>query len=138
MAKIPLSQDIAKMSDSGQACENKMADIYQAFASAVVDRASILVKTQLEPEDVNINEGKLSLAWSDKAKTFDAVALRAACRCASCISEHTGERLIDDDKIDKAIQIEKVDKMGRYGLKVTFSDGHNTGIYTYSRLKELV
>ena len=33
--------------------------------------------------------------------------------------------------------VEKADKMGRYGLKVTFSDGHNTGIYTYNRLKEL-
>ena len=27
--------------------------------------------------------------------------------------------------------------MGRYGLAVAFSDGHNTGIYIFERLREL-
>ena len=37
----------------------------------------------------------------------------------------------------KEVSIEKLEAAGNYGLKIYFSDGHSTGIYTWNYLYEL-
>ena len=35
------------------------------------------------------------------------------------------------------ISVTKADPVGRYAVRITFSDGHNTGLYTWKLLREL-
>ncbi|HPI32166.1 MAG TPA: DUF971 domain-containing protein, partial [candidate division Zixibacteria bacterium] len=51
--------------------------------------------------------------------------------------EDTGERTLDRRKVPLDIAIRDVKPVGRYGLSLRFSDGHDTGIYTFSRLHTL-
>lgn len=71
------------------------------------------------------------------SKNFPARELRLQCKCAMCISETSGKSLVNPASIPSNIKILTAAEMGRYGLKIAFSDGHNTGIYTFKRLLEL-
>ena len=35
------------------------------------------------------------------------------------------------------VSVTKADPVGRYAVRITFSDGHNTGLYTWKLLREL-
>ena len=63
--------------------------------------------------------------------------LRIACPCASCRDEMTGERILDPSKVPEDVFPVNLSSVGNYGLKVRWSDGHDTGIYSFDRLREL-
>ena len=60
--------------------------------------------------------------------------LRAACRCADCRRER-----IDRDAVPDTgdTTIAEVRLVGDHALNITFSDGHDRGIYPWSYLREL-
>jgi DUF971 family protein len=57
--------------------------------------------------------------------------------CARCVDEITGERIVDIEGIDPAIAIRDLALVGNYALKIHWSDGHNTGLYTWDHLRRL-
>lgn len=65
--------------------------------------------------------------------------LRAACRCALCIDEMTGEVKIDCDAIrrDTSLRVTGVEPRGNYAASVTFSDGHQS-LIALRALEQLV
>jgi len=65
---------------------------------------------------------------------YPARALRLACGCALCVEEMSGRRLLDAATIPADIRPLSVALVGAYGLKIRWSDGHDTGIYTFERL----
>jgi ATP-binding protein involved in chromosome partitioning len=65
---------------------------------------------------------------------YPARALRLACGCAACVDEMTSRPLLDPATIPPDIRPASVALVGTYGLRVQWSDGHSTGIYTYERL----
>jgi ATP-binding protein involved in chromosome partitioning len=65
---------------------------------------------------------------------FPARELRLACGCAMCREEMTGRRLLDPESVPEDIRPVSVALVGAYGLRVHWSDGHGTGIYTFERL----
>lgn len=84
------------------------------------------------------NEREISIAWSDDAVTnYDAAQLRRACPCASCVNEWTGEKILKDEHISNETSFSNVSLVGRYALNFKFSDGHETGIYTFPYLRKL-
>lgn len=84
------------------------------------------------------SEQKLLVAWADGLQSqLPLVPLRAQCMCARCVDEITGERIVELDGIDPAIQIDALQLVGNYALKITWSDGHNTGLYTWPHLRRL-
>ena len=84
----------------------------------------------IQPKKIfRTKDGRLGFEWNDGS--------RLACPCALCVDEHTGEKLLDDSTIPCDIQLQKVQSIGRYAAGLTFSDGHNSGIYPYDKLKEL-
>ena len=40
-------------------------------------------------------------------------------------------------EIPKDVQPVEIEPIGRYGLKFTWTDGHNLGIYTFEHLRKL-
>jgi DUF971 family protein len=93
----------------------------------------------LEPvQIVEESESEVSIKWSDDAEThYTAVQLRRSCPCAGCINEWTGEKMLDDKNIPDDISFNHISIVGRYALNFHFSDGHDTGIFSFAYLRKL-
>ena len=92
-------------------------------------------KTQ--PRDI-VYQNDLTIEWRDGVTShFPFFALRDACPCAQCIDEMSGEKVLNPATIPADIHIKNAEYVGNYGLKVTWSDGHDTGIYHFKFLREL-
>lgn len=65
---------------------------------------------------------------------FESRGLRLACPCAGCVEEMTGRPLLDPDSVPAGVRPVQLSLVGTYGLRVAWSDGHGTGIYTFARL----
>jgi DUF971 family protein len=84
------------------------------------------------------SETQISIEWSDGRKdVLQAAVLRRRCPCASCIDEWTGQKRLVDSSVPDDLRITDLSLVGRYALNVTFSDGHNTGLYTFETLRDI-
>lgn len=82
--------------------------------------------------------GILEIIWSGgRVCRVPFKALREECPCAVCVSEFTGERLLDPDSVPGDITPISLAFVGNYALKVTWSDGHATGLYTWAQLERI-
>lgn len=82
--------------------------------------------------------GLMELEWSNGSKfELPFKYLRGECPCAACIDEWTGQRILDLDTIPETIQPEQMTPSGNYALKFVWSDGHNSGLYTWDHLYEV-
>lgn len=93
----------------------------------------------IEPTQiVEESDSKVSIRWSDDAETkYNAVQLRRACPCAGCINEWTGEKQLDDSQIPDDLAFRHISIVGRYALNFHFTDGHDTGIFSFAFLRKL-
>ncbi|MCA9053920.1 MAG: DUF971 domain-containing protein [Planctomycetaceae bacterium] len=83
-------------------------------------------------------ESVLEVVWiGGGVDRFPFRDLRIACPCAACINEFTGERILDPQSGPQDVRPVGVDFAGNYGLKVVWSEGHNSGIYTWDHLHRL-
>jgi DUF971 family protein len=64
-------------------------------------------------------------------------ALRLACQCAGCVDEFTRAPLLNPATVSEDITISAMDLVGNYAIRFTFSDGHDTGIYSWDRMVQL-
>ncbi|MCH8027293.1 MAG: DUF971 domain-containing protein [candidate division Zixibacteria bacterium] len=84
------------------------------------------------------SENNLIMTWPDGHQSkHSGYYLRLNCACAQCVDEDSGRKLIDSKKVPLDIKATSVSPVGRYGLAVAFSDGHNTGIFAFNRLRNL-
>jgi DUF971 family protein len=63
--------------------------------------------------------------------------LRGECPCAACVNEFTGEKMINPDDIPDDIKPVGMEYSGNYAVKVRWSDGHDTGLFTFERLEQI-
>jgi ATP-binding protein involved in chromosome partitioning len=81
---------------------------------------------------------ELAITWRDGRESVYAVReLRLACGCASCVDEWTGAERLDPASVPEDVHPLRIAAVGRYGIQIHWSDGHETGIYPYRRLREL-
>ena len=66
---------------------------------------------------------------------YPARPLRLACPCAGCVEEMSGRPLLDPAAVSAEIRPVTLALVGGYGLRIQWSDGHGTGIYTFERLR---
>ena len=80
----------------------------------------------------------LAIRWSDGAETrLDVRALRLACGCAVCVDEWSGEGRLDPAAVPDDVHPLRIQPVGRYAIQIAWSDGHDSGIYPFARLREL-
>jgi ATP-binding protein involved in chromosome partitioning len=89
------------------------------------------------PVSITRRDDGLLIDWDGAGHRalFPARELRLACACAECVEEMSGRPLLHPGRVPADIRPLRVDLVGGYGLKITWSDGHNTGIYTFERLR---
>jgi ATP-binding protein involved in chromosome partitioning len=81
---------------------------------------------------------ELSIRWADgQAFLYPVRALRLACGCAHCVDEWTGEYQLDPATVPQDVHPIRMESVGRYAVQIHWSDGHDTGIYTFERLRAL-
>jgi DUF971 family protein len=93
----------------------------------------------IEPREIS-QEGNslLRITWADdRICAYQAARLRRACPCAQCVNEWTGERTLKPEMISDEVEIGEVSIVGRYALNFRWSDGHETGIYSFQYLRDL-
>ena len=84
------------------------------------------------------NDSEVSIKWSDDLETrYNASGLRRSCPCAGCVNEWTGEKMLEDTNVPDDISFGHVSIVGRYALNFHFSDGHDTGIFSFAYLRKL-
>jgi DUF971 family protein len=87
------------------------------------------------PQEITSDSDNLFVQWKDGFKSaYNLVDLRKKCPCATCRGGHGGKVGATTGHI-QAIKLVSWKKVGRYALNFTWSDNHDTGIYTYDNLR---
>lgn len=93
----------------------------------------------IEPTQIiEESDSEITINWSDdRVSTHNAYDLRRACPCAGCIDEWTGEKRLREESVPADINFTHITVVGRYALNFHFSDGHDTGIFSFKYLREI-
>ncbi len=90
------------------------------------------------PERIHRGDREIVVTWDGShVSRFPARELRLACPCATCRDEFTSSVLLDPASVPQDIRALQVWLVGNYAIKIRWSDGHDTGIYTYEYLLQL-
>jgi DUF971 family protein len=106
-------------------------------AMGLLDRIRIRPPPAAPPEAIDLNErGEFEIAWpGGRVAIVPGFTLRDLCPCAACIEEGTGKKILDPSTIPLDIRAERIDPVGSYAIQVHWSDGHDTGLYTWDLLR---
>lgn len=87
------------------------------------------------PRDIQATATHLTVVWEDGHESrYSFRALRAYCPCAAC-KLRTPDELLRETAED--IQPMGAEDVGRYAVRIAWSDGHDTGIYSWEYLRSL-
>lgn len=144
LARIPLNSSIAAAMDAGEPiAEGEIGDVFKALAGEAMARASATALGEAlnpaAPQELAVAaSGAVQVKWRDGAEqVIPAHTLRSECPCASCVDEFSGEKLLQPEQISTDIVVASTANIGRYAVRFDFSDGHNTGIYEFARLRAI-
>lgn len=96
--------------------------------------------TDFFPESLELtdDDSVLQIKWEDgHLSRLRLDVLRAECPCASCKGHHPSQSLNLKPEQFAEIRITDLAPVGRYAYSISWSDGHNTGIYTLKSLREM-
>jgi DUF971 family protein len=104
-----------------------------------MSNAAIQERLAIEPREIMQEGGAgLRITWADeRVCQFRAPELRRACPCAQCVNEWTGQRTLKPEAVSEEIEIKDLSIVGRYALNFIWTDGHETGIYSFRYLRDL-
>lgn len=93
----------------------------------------------LKPKIVKrISPVQTDIVWNDgHLSSYPSWYLRENCQCSACVEEFTGRRKIVHGDIPATVERVNVSTVGNYALQFGWSDGHDTGIYTFDYLRQL-
>lgn len=87
------------------------------------------------PQGIHRSDDGLTITWGpEHVAHWPARTLRLACHCAVCRDEMTGRPLLDPLTVPEDVAPLAVELVGGYAIRIQWSDGHATGIYTFEQL----
>lgn len=143
LGALPLDKDLMASSDTGipvavRAPESAAARRFSDLARALEEQIAVLAEKSAQAPKVHLTDSGVQILWPEGlAQQLDPYTLRSQCGCALCVDENSGMRLLDPKTIPLDIRILGMELVGRYGIAPRFSDGHNSGIFTFEKLKAL-
>jgi DUF971 family protein len=102
-----------------------------------------------EPEHIAISKSKgIKIDWLDRHHSeYPLAYLRDECPCATCTGAHgTTPQKTEYSKPQPAspfkmytptLRMLNVEQVGGYAIRIDWSDGHNTGIYSFDHLRRI-
>ncbi|MFN3868943.1 MAG: P-loop NTPase [Hyphomicrobiaceae bacterium] len=138
---VPLHMDIRELSDAGTPVtalkpESQEAAIYRDLAEKVWDEMLGLRKVDVPVMQVAPTRDSLKVTFKD-GYSYDLPAeyLRVLSPSAEVQGHSAEQRVTVPGK--RNVKIQALKPVGKYAAKITFDDGHDTGLYTWSYLLEL-
>ena len=148
LGSVPLDPETVLGGDAGEPVvtrspEAPAARAFRQVAGELARQAAIVSAGMAEatsrPETIEpLGPAALKITWDDAhVSTYAYRSLRLACPCALCVDEWTGARRLDPASVPGDVHAVSSGTIGRYALNFRWSDGHDSGIYTYGRLRSL-
>lgn len=84
----------------------------------------------------------LAIKWDDDTESFiEYEKLRTLCPCAHCAGETDVFGIVykgpNETLTQQAFKLINVIKVGHYAIRITWGDGHSTGLFSYDYLRKL-
>ncbi len=91
----------------------------------------------MQPTEIRLRASKdvLDIGWSDRRAALPAEYLRVESPSAEVKGHGAGQGRLISGK--RNVTITGLEPVGAYAVKIVFSDGHSTGLYTWNYLREL-
>jgi ATP-binding protein involved in chromosome partitioning len=148
LGEVPLNPELVQSGDagtpvtahgdatsSGRAFLEIAGKLAQQISIVTLGSAGEFHPTEFATDDANY---RLKLTWNDgRVSDYRYVDLRNACPCAACVDEWTGKRRALPLAPSADLRPLAINPVGRYAVQINWSDGHNTGLYSHSRLREM-
>jgi len=84
------------------------------------------------------DDAVLRVTFSDDVvREYPAAFLRGFCPCARCQGHGAGPATYCVPQGAAATRVEDVTPVGNYAMCIVWGDGHDTGIYSFSLLREM-
>jgi DUF971 family protein len=101
-----------------------------------LDRLSLKKQDVEPPETIDVADDGVRIRWPGGTEvTVPNARLRDLCPCAGCVEEGTGKKILDPATIPADIHPLSLEAVGNYALRIRWSDGHDTGIYSWETLR---
>ncbi len=100
-------------------------------------------KYQISKITVNPEIQELQIDWGDGHRSrFPMEGLRRSCPCVKCQGGHDQMGKAVDPEIFKEPPtrrwgIRGISQVGNYAIQISWSDGHQNGIYRFERLRDM-
>lgn len=94
---------------------------------------------RLSPVELRAPRGakSLEIEWADGTTlTYRHALLRGFCPCAHC-QGHQGPIGWTATATDEDLDVLEIEEVGNYAIRLVFADGHSTGIYSFTHLRQL-
>jgi DUF971 family protein len=97
------------------------------------------MKRNISINDIKqIDNHHFQIVWNDGTTGLYRLSdLQKNCPCAGCVDEFTGQRIAPSQSVDENVRAINIQSVGRYALKIKFTSGCSTGIYSYQTLKSM-
>lgn len=108
-----------------------------AILSRPFPRSSAIVSDP-HPTDITLHQASrlLEVAFDDGSRfELPCEYLRVNSPSAEVQGHGPGQRVLQTGKRD--VNITAIDPVGHYAVRLVFDDGHDTGLYTWTKLHEL-
>jgi len=132
LAELPLNPQMAKKVSEAAGDKDISNMVDSVMRSLGMQSSEQLVRPELSTSDKTID-----ITWSDGREwKIPHRQLRLACPCASCVDEYTGEKILRPESVPEDIKAESLTLLGNYAVVIKWSDGHDSGIYSYKTLEK--
>jgi DUF971 family protein len=138
IVSLPLLEEVSQCGDSGKPYvlsypDSETSKAFVDLAAGIIAETDLLAKSgKYNTPTIAYDEtsGNVLIDGQKKIKAFD---LRCNCKCAVCVEEMTGKKLLNDNMVPRTVSPRGFSPIGRYALSVDWSDGHKS-LYPYRQL----
>ena len=96
---------------------------------------------KVQPTRIERGDTSLTIQWKDSYQSeLSYRRLRQKCPCAYCDANRSGKdpfHILPTADFFEKLHLVDIQRVGRYAVRLVWSDGHRTGIYTFEFLREL-
>ncbi|WP_432798910.1 gamma-butyrobetaine hydroxylase-like domain-containing protein [Poriferisphaera sp. WC338] len=88
-------------------------------------------------------DSALTIEWEDGSRSTYTIAYLRKCSPSADAKKLREEMqnnpltILPDGMTDQSLSIENIELIGNYAVRISFSDGHHTGIYSWNYLREI-
>ncbi len=82
-----------------------------------------------------LKDARMEIDWDDDHKSiYSHEHLRMECPCADCRGHTPDQAKVITGK--ENVHARHIEIIGNYAIRIEFDDGHGTGLYTFSSLRD--